>query len=389
MRKNQVREILADQTKRRKTILNYILIIIVVFILSCAFFLLYYTKSKDYYISYKEKSNIDYKVYLKKNSFCEEKYLDDGNRFIASLIDYINANFEYEIDMSEKDINYQYSYRVVADVSVNENKSLKPLYSTSKELLSVEDLESNGKSNVKISENLTINYNEFNDLIKEFVMVYDLNNVNSTLTINMYIKVKGTCEKYSESADKEANISLVIPLTTKTVEIDIKNNLVESNDNILVCQENSEYAIVYLLIGIFICLINAFIIYRLIKYISETRSAETIYDIELKRILNYYHSYIQKVKNKIDLKKGLGLDNYKECQFFRLETFTDMLEIRDNINAPIIMSSNENNTATYFLILDVSNKAVYLYGLRVKDIKRQMRKKSKAEDEVIEENDED
>ena len=220
-------------------------------------------------------------------------------------------------------------------------------------------------------------------------MVYDLNNVNSTLTINMYIKVKGTCEKYSESADKEANISLVIPLTTKTVEIDIKNNLVESNDNILVCQENSEYAIVYLLIGIFICLINAFIIYRLIKYISETRSAETIYDIELKRILNYYHSYIQKVKNKIDLKKGLGLDNYKECQFFRLETFTDMLEIRDNINAPIIMSSNENNTATYFLILDVSNKAVYLYGLRVKDIKRQMRKKSKAEDEVIEENDED
>ena len=265
MRKNQVREILADQTKRRKTILNYILIIIVVFILSCAFFLLYYTKSKDYYISYKEKSNIDYKVYLKKNSFFEEKYLDDGNRFIASLIDYINANFEYEIDMSEKDINYQYSYRVVADVSVNENKSLKPLYSTSKELLSVEDLESNGKSNVKISENLTINYNEFNDLIKEFVMVYDLNNVNSTLTINMYIKVKGTCEKYSESADKEANISLVIPLTTKTVEIDIKNNLVESNDNILVCQENSEYAIVYLLIGIFICLINAFIIYRLLN----------------------------------------------------------------------------------------------------------------------------
>ena len=64
-----------------------------------------------------------------------------------------------------------------------------------------------------------------------------------------------------------------------------------------------------------------------------------------------------------------------------------MLEIRDNINAPILMSSNENNTATYFLILDVSNKAVYIYGLRVKDIKRQIRKKSKIEDEVIEEND--
>ena len=389
MRKNQVREILADQTKRRKTILNYVLIIIVIFILSCAFFLVYHTKSKDYYISYKEKSDIDYKVYLKENDFFEEKYLDNNSRFIASLIDYINATLEYEINMSEKDINYQYSYRIVADVNVVETKSSKPLYSTSKELLNMEDLESHGKSNVKISENLKIDYNEYNDLINDFVAVYDLSDVNSTLTINMYIKVKGTCEKYAESADKEANISLVIPLTTKTVEIDIKNNLVESNDNILVCQENSEFAFIYLLIGIAVCIANIFVIYRLIRYISETRSAETIYDIELKRILNYYHSYIQKIKNKIDLKKGLGLDNYKECQFFRLESFTDMLEIRDNINAPILMSSNENNTATYFLILDVSNKAIYIYGLRVKDIKRQMKKRNKIDEEVSEENDEE
>ena len=381
MRRDQVREILADQTKRRKTILNYVLIIVIVFVLAFAFFLVYYSKSKDYFISYQEKSNIDYKVYLKDNDFFKEKYLDNNSRYIASLIDYINATFEYEINMSEKDINYQYSYKIVADVNVNENKSLKPLYSTSKELLNIEDLKSNGKSNVKISENLKIDYNDYNDLIKEFVSVYELNDVNSTLTLNMYIKVKGTCEKYSESADKEANISLVIPLTTKTVEIDIKNNLVESNDNILVCNDDNGLAIIYLLIGIAICFINIFIIYRLVKYITTTRSAETIYDIELKRILNYYHSYIQKVKNKIDLKKGLGLDNYKECQFFRLESFTDMLEIRDNINAPILMSSNENNTATYFLILDVSNKAVYLYGLRVKDIKRQMKKKNKVEDE--------
>ena len=67
---------------------------------------------------------------------------------------------------------------------------------------------------------------------------------------------------------------------------------------------------------------------------------------------------------------------YKGCQFFKLESFTDMLEIRDSINAPILMSTNDTNTATYFIILDVNNKAVYTYGLRVTDIKKQMKRNS-------------
>ena len=163
----------------------------------------------------------------------------------------------------------------------------------------------------------------------------------------------------------------------------LKNNLVESTDNVLICKKNTTASIAYLLGGLLFAVSGLYAIYKLVSYIVVTRSAETIYEIELKKILNYYHSYIQKINNKIDLKKGIGLDNYKECQFFRLESFTDMLEIRDNINAPILMSSNENDTATYFLILDVSNKAVYIYGLRIKDIKRQMRKNS---DVVIEEN---
>ena len=388
MRKNQVNAILVNLAKRKKTIFNYSLVIVVVFVLAFSLFALYYIKGKGYFVSYKESSNIDYKVYLKKNDFFEEKYLGVDNKYIASIIDYINANLEYEISMND-DIDFKYSYVITADVTVNESKnSVKPLYNTSKQLINKQDISSEGKKSIKISENLNIDYNEYNNLIKDFVSVYDLNDVDSTLTINMKIDVHGSCDKFTENDSKTANISLVIPLTTKTVEIDLKNNLVESIDNVLVCQKSGSASILYLIGGILFGLSLLFIIYKLVKYIYVTRSAETIYEIELKKILNYYHSYIQKVNNKIDLKKGIGLDNYKECQFFRLETFTDMLEIRDNINAPILMSSNENNTATYFLILDVSNKAVYIYGLRIKDIKRQMRKNSEGNEEIVEENEE-
>ncbi len=42
-----------------------------------------------------------------------------------------------------------------------------------------------------------------------------------------------------------------------------------------------------------------------------------------------------------------------------------MLEIRDSLNTPILMSSNEDDTATYFIILDALNKAIYIYELRI------------------------
>lgn len=194
----------------------------------------------------------------------------------------------------------------------------------------------------------------------------------------MYISVIGSCDEFENDSNNESVISLIIPLTTQTVGIDIKNNLVESNDNVIICSDESPYTILYLIASNIFGLLGIFLIYRLILYVVRTRTAETIYDIELKKILNNYHSYIQKVKNKMDLKANLGLEidsqfNYKGCQFFKLEAFTDMLEIRDSINSPILMSSNEKNTATYFIILDVTNRAVYVYGLRVTDIKRQMK----------------
>ena len=52
-----------------------------------------------------------------------------------------------------------------------------------------------------------------------------------------------------------------------------------------------------------------------------------------------------------------------------------MLEIRDNLNSPILMSTNEKNTKTYFFILNSINKAVYVYGIKVQEIRKQLKKK--------------
>lgn len=378
MKKNQVNAILVDQTKRRKKIFSYCACLLIISIIAFSFFVVYVQKNKNYFVTYKEESGIDYRVYLKENSFFEENYLGNDSKYIASLIDFISANFEYSISMSEKNVDYRYGYRMDAVVSVTEKNSTKPLYTKTNELLNVENQYADGSQNVEIIQNIDIDYNEYNDMIKSFISLYGLDDVQSTLTINMYVDVIGSCDEFQDDSNNTSVTSLSIPLTTKTMEIDIKNNIVEADDGVIICNEANSFTIIYLVLFITTLLFGMFILYKLIKYVVDTRTAENIYDFELKKILNNYHSYIQRVSNKIDLghEHILQIDNqfiYKGCQFFRLEAFTDMLEIRDSINAPILMSSNSQNTATYFIILDVTNKAVYVYGLRINDIKNQMK----------------
>ena len=190
--------------------------------------------------------------------------------------------------------------------------------------------------------------------------------------MNMYVDVNGSCEEFNEDSNNSTVISLVIPLTTKTVGIDIKNDILESSDNVMICKDQTSIINFKLIFGILSLVGCIYLTIMTVKYIRTSRTAKTVYDVELKRILNYYHSYIQKVKNQVsvDLDNTLEIDGigiYKNCQLFTLNSFTDMLEIRDSLNTPILMSTNSENTETYFIILDALNKAIYVYELKVMD----------------------
>ena len=54
-----------------------------------------FTFEKEKAVNYSESSNINYKVYLKKNNFYENEYLEGNSIYVASLIDKIYINFDY------------------------------------------------------------------------------------------------------------------------------------------------------------------------------------------------------------------------------------------------------------------------------------------------------
>lgn len=364
MKKNQVNAILVDQAKRTRNILIYLCAIITIFSISLVSLLIYFEKNKNYYVSYNENGIINYKVYLRENDFFDNNYLEENNQYIASLIDYITAEFKYKLSMDEENVNYKYSYKIDAIVDVKEKGTQNSLYNFTETILETDEKQSNSNEKVSIQENVEIDYNKYNDIIKKFVSVYELDDIESTLTINMHIKTKGSCEEFREDSNNESVMTLSIPLTTKTMAIDISNNMVNANDNILVCKKDYKNVYTFLIISIAAILCDIVLLIALVKYQIKTRTAETIYEKELKKILNNYRSYIQKINNLFDL------NGY---QPLRVDTFNELLEIRDTIQQPILMVENESKSGVYFIIPS-NTKILYMYRLKVSDIKQQMLK---------------
>ena len=133
MKKNQVNTILAHQAERRSKIRLFIVAIVLISLLAFAAFYIYFTHSQTYYVTYSEKSNIDYKVYLKENSFYDSPYLGPNKDYIASLIDHIVADFDYDLKLDEEDVEYKYSYRIESDVSVSKKGSKNLIFNKKNE----------------------------------------------------------------------------------------------------------------------------------------------------------------------------------------------------------------------------------------------------------------
>lgn len=364
MKKKQVDAILTNQSKRRNTVLAFIFGIVLVSILALSFFFIYFERNKKQYVSYDEISQIDYKVFLKDNDFFDNTYLKSNQQYIASLIENITANFEYKLSLEEKDVEYKYSYRIEANVDVKERGTNNSLYNKTKEILNTDE-KTTSLNQVIINENVDIDYNYYNDLIKKFVSVYDLENIESTLNINMYVNVIGSCEEFEENEAKASVMSLSIPLTTKTMAIDISNDLINSENNLMKCKSVYNFNFIFLFVGIVLTFGSLGLIVFTIRYEIKTRTAENIYERELKKILNNYSSYIQTLENDFE---------FKDYQLLKVDTFTDMLEIRDTIRQPILLKENDDKTGAYFVIPS-NTKILYVYRLKVSDIKKGIQEK--------------
>ena len=347
--------------KKNNGILVGILIglIVATIIVGVLFVYKYYTLSKGYFINYKEYSNIDYSVCLKENQFYENRCVEKGNQYVASLIDYIPTNFNYRLDFENGSIEYIYNYKIIAEFNVIDNENDKVLYTKEEIIYTSEDKKSN--SGININYNMNIDYN---NLLNSFISVYDLNQTNNTLKVSMDVDIKNNGNNtidFSRLNNSKAT-SVTIPLTTKTMNVDISGTALNTDDNKIVVKPEKNYIYV-LVLGIVFIVVSITIYLMISYYIKKSKTVKDIYEDRIKKITLAYDSYIQRISG--DYPIGAS-------QICKVSTFQDMIEIKESSEKPLLMLENKEKTGTFFLI-PVGEGVIYTYAIRIVDIESELK----------------
>ena len=313
-----------------------------------------YQLNKTYYIGYREGGSIDYNVFLKDNEFFEQDYLAKDQSYVASLIDKIIADYSYEIDMDTKDVNYKYSYSVTSRLEIMDDTSDVPIFNPEKELVSVQNKSQSSSNRLRINEIIVINYDEYNDLASSFIEAYGLTSVTSNIVVTLNVDVLSDCTAFSGSSVDTYASELRIPLTTKTVNIEMTSAIPDAEAKMIACTRGAGYE-AFKTTAIVLGVIEILLILLLVAFIYLTRTEDITYTARVKKIVSQYKSYIQKINNMFDA------SGYQKIY---VDTFDEMLEIRDTIQAPILMYENEEKTCTKFLI-PTDSKLLYIYEIKI------------------------
>ena len=359
-----------DIFKRKSIIIKYIFFIVLIFLIMTIRIVQQTKESKTLEnIVYTENSNLSYKVYLKENDFFDKKYLEEENQYIASLIDFIEANFRYELDASAPNIDYKYTYKIVAEVKVEDKTNHKSLYRFEDELIEPKQYNHNSKSKLIINEPIKVDYNRYNDIIKRFVDLYDLDNINASVIVNMYVNMIDD-DNYDNSKKNISAVSLTIPLTTETMAIDIESNAVLEN-SITVCKNvnQGKFLFIIVLFGI----LDIILIAKLVIFINDTKNETAVYNMRLRKIMSNYGSYIQKLNNEFD---------FEGHQILEIKSFEDLLQIKETLNKPILMTERTLAMETYFFIPSDDN--CYIYELKAGNLIKNRGKRYKVKESIEE-----
>lgn len=353
-------EIFENKKKLKPFYIGYgprISIFLVLFIISLAICLFFASKTLEREklapINYNEKGTIDYKVYLNENNFYEKEYLEANKAYVASLIKYIDMNFNYSFDMATL-TNMDFDYQIIGELVIENNGGTRRYFEKNYTLLESKNQKLTNNNAININENLKIDYDYYNKLASNFRSTYGVD-TNSYLNVYMEIKSK-TDDKLNYKIDESNKISLKIPLSERAIEINFDSNdknvtkYVIPNGKII-------FNLEYLILEIVFFIVTSIFFISFIKYLVISFKKTTKYDKYIKKILKEYDRLVVETHSSIDMSK---------YNIIEVKEFTELLDVRDNLKVPILYFNIVKHEKGIFYIKD--NDDIYLLTIKNIDL---------------------
>ena len=298
-------------------------------------------------IDYRAKGSLTYKVCLKENEFISHECFTKDRSFIASLIDkvYITLNHEASTDIP---VGYDYNYVVEAKVIATElSDDSKVVYEESEVLKEFSESRKNVNT-LNTSETIEIDYQKYNEKINKFKKSYVLA-LNAKLVITARFKIEGTVEEITDHTYQNNTVTLAIPLGEQTVFID--SSEASFNNNQILRKTYQKYKTSFMsMLFTASYLLVILLLFILVFYIFGEIRKQDPNKRKIKSIKRNYERIIVEASN---------LPSLKDLKIMKIETFDDMLDIRESLNQPIICYDDKNKKICVFIILTSTNSYFY------------------------------
>ena len=342
------------QRKRKKFIWIQMLIVGIFTLATIITSTLFISNNKNAYVGYTEEGKVIYRAYLADNDFYEEEYLNGSHAYVASLINKMTADFSYDVKMQIDNVNFQYAYKIDAQLIVKDKASKTKIYDSFYEVLYEETSDSSGDE-LKVRKLVEFDYQKFNKKADEFNRTYNLKNTENILLVKMTINVIGMCESFQNDNQDVYTITLSLPLMQTVVSPSVSATVPTGEQKIIVKDISSfeNLKISAIVLG---CLaLLATII--LVLYIFLSIDKHIDYARKVKKLVSNYDSYIQQILTPFD---------FSSYQVLKINSFKGLLEIRDTVQSPLLMYENEDKTCSQFFIT-TAEKVLYLYEIAVEE----------------------
>ena len=304
-------------------------------------------------IVYRETSTVDYKVYLKDNSFYDTPYLGDGMAYVASLIDKIYIDYDYSLIASAKS-NIDVNYKIVAKLTIGSQNSSNVFFEKSYDLTDSISDKMVDTNMYHITRQAVIDYNYYNNLANEFRASYAVNTV-SRLDVEFIIEEKNNKDNDYVMNNRSMS-SLTIPLSEQEVSIAMQENQV--NDVKKIIKEAKYYVKnkVFFIIGIVLVAVLTIQMTLMIICLLRNRNKSSKYEKYIKRLLTAYDRIIVNVKTP---------HNKDKYEVIHINSFEELVDVRDNTKEHINYYIIEEHKKCEFYV--TNDNDLYLYEVDAKD----------------------
>ncbi len=294
-------------------------------------------------VNYDEIGSIDYKVYLKENTYYEDEYLNPGLEYVASLVESINIDFDYTI-LANETLNYEYKYRVLADLTITKNNEPDSLLKHEQTIILEEKVATSHSSVINIEEEVIINYDSYNKIVNDYKKGNGiLVDSNLVITFEVY-DVVGISESIDNQLKNANNLSLTIPLSEQIIDITTEKGKINNSAYLSDIVSTSITNMPLFIVAVLVSIMGLFFVSKLISILIKIHKSKDIYAATIKKYLREYDRMIVKTHQP-----SINEQNFENK--IRVMSIEELIDAHDSTGQPIIYYEVIPEQKSYFIIV--------------------------------------